>query len=107
MSESLSSESGGIKKSNTNPVDANPTLVVPTPVITPNPPEYSTPFICSVSNSGGAIKTTGGLVNVYPDPAEVTLTEVTAVPVIEAVAVALVVDPNPTGLARVTKGAAV
>ena len=52
-------------------------------------------------------RTTGGLENVYPAPALLTLIEVTAVPVIDAVAVALVAEPKPTLFAIETRGATV
>ena len=52
-------------------------------------------------------RTTGGLENVYPAPALLTLIEVTAVPVIDAVAVAMVSEPKPTLFAIETRGATV
>ena len=64
-------------------------------------------MISSLSKLGGVRRTTGGLENVYPAPALLTLIEVTAVPVIDAVAVALVAEPNPTLLAIETRGVAV
>ena len=75
------------------------------PVITPKSPLYEAMVLFSVSGpAGGPIRTTGGLVKVYPVPGAEIVTLVTTPAVIDATAVAHKVLPNPTGFCIVTSG---
>ena len=74
-----------------------PTFVVPNPTITPLSPEYETTLTSSSVYDGGATRTGGTLVFVYPVPALDSVMLVTTPAVIDAVAVAVV--PSPTDCA--------
>ena len=93
--------------SNTIPVDATPTQVVPTPTISPKSPSYVEESFISLVTLGTSIRTSGTEVLVYPVPGEVTVIAETASPVRVDVADAQVVVPRPTGVPIITSGAAV
>ena len=89
-------------------------MVVPNPTITPESPEYSMTLLFSVTEGvvGGLINTSGGLADVYPVPDVLvppndTVILVTIPAVMDAVAVALNVAPNPVGLSIETSGAVI
>ena len=94
-------------RSKTIPVEATPTLVVAIPTISPKSPSYAEESFTSLVGVGIVIRTSGGLVLVYPVPGDVTVIAETASPVRVDVTDALVVVPNPTGVPMMTLGAAV
>ena len=75
-------------------VCSNNAFVVPNPTTIPLSPEKEETLLVSTGHAGGAIRTCGTLVFVYPVPAFDKVMEVTTPAVMDAVAVAVV--PRPT-----------
>ena len=78
------------------------TTVVPNPTTVPESPLYERTSLVSEINEGGSIRTCGAVV--YPVPPDVTVTPVTDPLDTVAVAVAVAVEPNPTGVCIETEG---
>ena len=73
-------------------------LVVPNPTIVPESPLKESTLLFSLLYVGGLIKTRGCVVCEYPTPPSLVMViDVTTPALIDAVAVALAVVPNPTG----------
>ena len=73
----------------------------------PKSPVYVALLTFSLFVTGDSINTEGAFVDVYPTPGPVTVIVVTIPAVMELVAVALCVDPRPTGSLMNTSGAEV
>lgn len=76
------------------------TTVVPNPTTVPESPLYERTSLLSEINEGGSIRTCGAVV--YPVPPDVTVILVTDP--LDTVAVAVAVDPSPTGVWIDTEG---